>query len=984
MSSVEVCTCLVAHSVNLLTLGQPVQVVVPGVGVEVPGVDVEEKTVAAGGEAASEPSPNSPDTKDEVTATATRLLTGEVSTSDLQVVAYEGPGGGHVVRFNPRLTEKEDYELAVLHRGQHVRGSPFLLCYIHTQSLSSVHTEKISAVADARRGINLVLPLGGRGGEEGEVTASVEGPFGRCEVDVRCKQGSASLSFTPKGAGAYSVSVMVDGEEFGESPYLILADYTAEEARRCYVLSDDKWVFEKPHPFMPPSSGGGGQSFRVSTKRASQGHTPLGEGLTVSCAGPGKARVTLAGGGEEEGEEWSGMERCEVVPTTPGEYRLSVLWRGHHITGSPFFMTFEPPNCPAPQPQGGRKIRGLDLQERAYKVGVAHTFKLNCSELDTVVLEVTCQPPSAASITISLLEGAGSVYRCELLPLQAGSHTLTVRCDGTHVEGSPFDVEFHNPPTSDPSACKIIRGTRSFEPGGHLEIKISTKGAGSGTLGATAQDPDTDTSLPLVTSRVADDLYQLDLDPGESLLCLLSVTFDLRHIPGSPFRLALSDPEKFRVGGAGLTGGCVGVWHSFLVTVPGPAHSRPLKVKVRREGGGATEGVETRVSAGATPQQFEVQYFPKVPGEYIILVRWGQIPIPGSPFRIRCTSAEFGVRDPPKRVEVGSPLEFRVHLDGGGDSPHDVDEEEGVAGLRVVSRTPQGRELKGVVSLLDQEKQIYNCMLVPRQPGKHTVGVIWNRLHVRGSPFLVRVVARARPELVCVSGRGIEKMGGEVGEGLGFVVDTSRGGSGLLGIRIRGPSRHLKFQTSRDPVQKRTLHVEYHPTLPGDHQVEVEWAGLQVPGSPFRVKVREKRHVLVMAEVHPETPLALDMEGAGPQGKWEESASGDQDTTSQCDIESLVSVSTEIEQSDVESVSTGVEQTDLESAESASITAFGAEQTPPPISLASDAAPSKESGYGSDSTHQEVGVACDTTQLDTRSLSDDQLSIHLEGSVATD
>ena len=98
-----------------------------------------------------------------------------------------------------------------------------------------------------------------------------------------------------KGAGAYSVCVMVDDVEIENSPFLVLADFSSQEALECYVLPEDEWVFERPLQF--PLTDGGGQTFCVATEgalRRQQGPN----NLTVLCSGPAShsAAVTLSKG----------------------------------------------------------------------------------------------------------------------------------------------------------------------------------------------------------------------------------------------------------------------------------------------------------------------------------------------------------------------------------------------------------------------------------------------------------------------------------------------------------------------------------------------------------------------------------------------------------------------------------------------------------------------------------------------------------------
>lgn len=759
-----------------------------------------------------------------VTASATRLLTGTSEALAVQVSAKES--GQYVVTFNPEVIEMQDYSLAVLYKERHVKGSPFFLRFVESSAVSSTHTEKRQSVTDAGRPINLVIPWEGRG----EVGVNVEGPFGSCQVDFKQhsweEMESISIYFMPKGAGAYYITVTQDEDEIKDSPFLILADFSSEEAQECHVLPEDQWIFKKPLRFQ---AMGGATSFRISTDGALARSCGPGA-LTVLCSGPGKAAVKLTRDPEDVG-----LETCEVMPSVAGEYRLSILWKGQHISESPCVMQFKSPR--------NRIISdGLNLDQRVYELRVPYQFKLNCSELDGSAPEIQCDPEAAATVDVTLVEGSKCKYKCELMPLVEGNHLITIKYKGKHIAGSPFSVKFED--SSDPSACKVIKSSKHYEAGGSMSLKVSTKGAGPGNLEAMAEDPDSKIAISLATTKLFDDLYLLEFDPCQNALCNLSVTFNQRHIPGSPFRLAFSDPKNFKVSGDGLIGGRVGIWNNFMVQAIDPSHGE-LRVNVERDDG---LKVETDVSS-ITPNQFEVKYLPRFPGSYNISTNWGQVPIPGFPVHVHCSTAEFDLREVPKKVEVGSQMEFKVHLTSGS-----VDK----GGLEVFSRTLKGKEVKGEATLTDEEEHIYTCILTPQYPGKCIVGVKWNRLNIQGSPFVVRAVTTPRPDNVRVHGTGVEGGGIKVGEEVGFTIETAEAGSGLLAVKIRGPSRELKFKTSQDPENKRTLHACYCPMMSGLHTIEVEWAGHHVPGSPFRVDVEEERHVIV-AELHSED-VAVDME----------------------------------------------------------------------------------------------------------------------------
>ncbi|XP_023248831.1 filamin-C-like, partial [Seriola lalandi dorsalis] len=61
-------------------------------------------------------------------------------------------------------------------------------------------------------------------------------------------------------------------------------------------------------------------------------------------------------------------------------------------------------------------------------------------------------------------------------------------------------------------------------------------------------------------------------------------------------------------------------------------------------------------------------------------------------------------------------------------------------------------------------------------------------------------------------------------------------GTGGLGLAIEGPSEaKMSCKDNKDG----SCSVEYIPFTPGEYDVNITFGGLPIPGSPFRVPVRE-------------------------------------------------------------------------------------------------------------------------------------------------
>lgn len=860
-------------TVNLLVSGESAQVLVSDVACTSDRQDSE----------SCGDSDNTP--LDElISAHAVRELTGKKTLVPVSVREKNDC----VIQFTPDLEKdvNETFTLAVLCRGEHIQGSPFLLQFVGLQSLSSIQTESVEALVDVEQRVNVVLPPE----TGGEVEVKVKGPFGPCDANIHhWPDHSVSVNFMPDGAGQHAIHVTMNKEEVKNSPYLICADFSFQEALLCYVMEDNQHLFEQTIKF-----GSENPTFHISTESALLDSNDGSEKLSVLCSGPGKADVLI-----RKDPEILGLESCTVVPSVPGDYRLSILWKGRHIRNSPLTMKFR-------HPRSVITCQGLDIHSRSFKVGLPHRFKLNSSDMvGGRGPEVQCVPHTGASVSLTAINESKTLYRCEVFPLEAGRHEIIVKCLEKHIEGSPFVVEFED--VGDASACAVVETSRDLNSRGNVRVKISTDGAGPGILEAVVErmSPDgviTDSNVSVTKTRLSDTMHLFQFSLNRSVACSLQVTYNGLPICGSPFKLVFGEMGRVRLRGEGLLAGRVGEWNCFIVQavdLATPLQGEP-HISVTDQEGRKTKITVTPTACKATTSppilvitptsdltdaptseitpstascdEHEVKYFPEMTGKYKVDVRWGLMPVPGSPFFIYCSSAIFQVQNPPQKVELGSIVEFSIqHLHG--------DVPVAYTDLTVVARSNKGDKIKGIITGpppgSNQGDTLYRCTLALQVSGKHVVNIKWNKLHIKGSPFCVKVTTPPKPECVHVYGPGVQN--GVIGMRQ-FTVETAEAGAGMLAIQVSIPSgddKREKLALLITPCEenRRTLCASYHPTVPREHTIDVKWAEMHVPGSPFKVELFPDESVVkmvVVADVYTSGDVAVDIEGEWREDKNKE------------------------------------------------------------------------------------------------------------------
>ncbi|XP_068280788.1 filamin-C-like, partial [Nyctibius grandis] len=355
---------------------------------------------------------------------------------------------------------------------------------------------------------------------------------------------------------------------------------------------------------------------------------------------------------------------------------------------------------------------------------------------------------------------------------------------------------------------------------------IDTKGAGTGGLGLTVEGP---CEAKIECQDNGDGSCAVSYLPTAAGDYAINILFAERHIPGSPFKAVVApvfDPEKVTASGPGLERGRAGEVATFTVDCS-QAGEAELTIEIGSEAGARAEVVIENKGDGT----YAITYTPACPGAYTITIKYGGRPVPNCPVRVIVDPAVdtsgvkvYGKGVEPRGVlrEVGTDftVDARVLTKTGG--PH--------VKARVVN--PSGAHTDAYVT--DHGDGTYRVDYTPYEDGVHRVEVTYDEVAVPKSPFRVGVTEGCDPSRVRAHGPGLE--GGLVGKANRFTVETRGAGTGGLGLAIEGPSEaKMSCKDNKDG----SCTVEYIPFTPGDYDVNITFGGHPIPGSPFRVPVKD-------------------------------------------------------------------------------------------------------------------------------------------------
>ncbi|XP_064905473.1 LOW QUALITY PROTEIN: filamin-C [Columba livia] len=644
---------------------------------------------------------------------------------------------------------------------------------------------------------------------QGDVSIGIKcapGVVGPLEADIdfdiiKNDNDTFTVKYTPPGAGLYTIMVLFANQEIPSSPFRIKVDPSHDAS---------KVKAEGPGISRTGVEVGAPTHFTVQTKGA--GKAPLN--VTFGAAGPGPAVRDF-----ELIDNHDYSHTVKYTALQQGPLAVAVTYGGDPIPRSPFPVTVAPP-----LQLGKVKVTGLSSKA---EVGQAQEFAVETQGAGgqgKVEVKVTGPGRRPTPCRVGPAPPGGP-HPVSFTPPDEGPYKVEVTYDGHPVPGSPFPVEAALPP--DPSKVVAMGpGLQGGRVGVPAPFTIDTKGAGTGGLGLTVEGPCEATIECQDNGDGSCAVTYLPTAPGDYNINIL---FAERHIPGSPFKAKVTpvfDPSKVTASGPGLEGGKAGEVATFMVDCS-QAGDAELTIEIISEAGVKAEVLIQNNRDGT----YAITYTPACAGAYTITIKYGGHPVPKCPVRVTVDPAvdTSGVKVYGKGVEPRGVLrevatdftvDARALTKTGG--PH--------VAARVVN--PSGATTDTYIT--DHGDGTYRVEYTPYEDGVHRVEVTYAEVAVPKSPFRVAVAEGCDPTRVRAHGPGLE--GGLVGKANRFTVETRGAGTGGLGLAIEGPSEaKMSCKDNKDG----SCTVEYIPFTAGDYDVNITFGGHPIPGSPFRVPVKD-------------------------------------------------------------------------------------------------------------------------------------------------
>ena len=654
----------------------------------------------------------------------------------------------------------------------------------------------------------------------GNLEAHIDGSEDEIEVRIENKKdGTYMCSYVPPCDGPIKVDVLWNHKHVKNSPFDVnVAPATNALACRAYGQGVEGGDLKEDNR----------AGFTVETTGAGPGELGI---VVRGPKGPVTCDVT-----QEDDERYS----VDYTPPTPGPYTIEVTYSDLHIKDSPFKVRVDPD-----RPDASKcRAEGPGIEEESLVIGEETWFRVDTEGAGKGELVTNIRGPHG-EVPLQV-ERDDKLFTYTYTPNESGELVVTVKYGGEHIPGSRFRVQVEHPP--DASKCVAAgpglfpRGVRVGEP---AHFKVKSKDAGKGEVTVTITNPLGE--VPFNSSSSSNYEQDFVYVPSEASMYQVDILFAGEPIPGSPFPVAVTDCSKVSIEGPGINGELLpaGVPLKYTVDTRGAGPGElachvqtPGKKEETDDHHGNPDIVETNEEG-----IFQILYTPTDTGLQKIKVSFDESPIPKTPIRLN-------VFDSSKVVAQGPGLEdgnktrklthFTIDLKQAGDGNLHVH----VSGP---SEVP--------IVLKDQANDLIHAEYMTEIPGDYEIAIQLQDENIPGSPFQVNVKPKTDPTKVKAYGPGIESEDLVTDMAAEFEVDYSNGGEGEVEISIRGPAGGVEYSTEEvgEGVSKYTYHTD--PDESGCYNIDVRFAGEEIPGSPFEVPVKWKTD-----------PGRVVAEGAGLQG----------------------------------------------------------------------------------------------------------------------
>ena len=725
------------------------------------------------------------------------------SHNEKQLPLEETDDGQYDVSFTP--SEPGQHSIDVTIAGDPVPGSPFIVPvldldqwiitsdipeYLQVNVLLNISLEG-PAIGNPVIAFNAVMVPQG---EEQSVTTDVikEGP------------GVYQLMLTSSEVGKVEGHVTIIDKEAKKSPFTIQVCDTA----KCTVsgLDGKEVLIGDPVEFSINTTGSGDDIPNVKPQGPTVLYVP-----TVEKSNDSEYQVSF-------------------VPKETGVLTIPVTFGGTDIPGSPFNISVIDPNSwniVSDIPKVMQVNETIELDVKCHTAG--NVADLSCSTDDTERLSAVLNEVTHNECVL-VLKG-----------MEPGCATVNVKLLENDIKQSPFEIDVYD--LTKCSVSGLFDG--KVQLGEPVSFTVDCTGAGNGKPVVTVEGPSTK-YFPEGQPSDEGENYSFNFTPTEVGLMKVTITLGGMQIPGSPFEKHvedLVDPHSCSARGPGLNKAVATLPAKFIIITP----EKGLLTKSANSITVDVVSADRKTKVESTIQDLQdntygVMYTVPVEGEYYITIKVYGSPIPGCDFKVIALPKP----DPSKCRVYGPSVHPNALLLSGRPLEIYIDTKDaGYGELQAVVQGPKNTSPKIFIA---EDDRVYNLRIDSEIPGWYRVNIWWAQVHIPKSPIDLKVHQAPNASKVRAYGPGLGPSI-EVHKPAEFFILTRDAGIGTLTVVVHGVKDAFDVDVhAENPIDPRTLKGVYYPREGGDYNVTIKWSGVEIPGSPFQVKVIDPRYQMDLEE----------------------------------------------------------------------------------------------------------------------------------------
>ena len=567
----------------------------------------------------------------------------------------------------------------------------------------------------------------------------------------------------------------------------------------------------------------------------------------VDCSNAGRGRLEViieAPNGdnlEANGEQiQNNVFKITFVPLSVDTHKISIMFSEEHVPNSPYLCQVSDPNACI--------VSGIGFSSAV--VGKEIEFKVDTNKAGPGSLQAKLNGSNEVSQfqLISCLDGI-CTYR--FMVQDPGDYSIDITWAGEHIKGSPFRFTVPDPICFRPDACVIVDDVQArYKVGDDVTFRVDTHKAGFGELKAMFVTARGESVCNVTIDNKG--VYTVSVQPTEVGKHHIVLQYGGEELPQSPLQVTVNNAKLLVFDSAVLT---QPLYVNKFITLPVNTTNcgdGVLTVKVN-----TPHGINNAQIHHDCNHNYTVTYTPTSVGNYSFELYYDDHPCLSKPLMFSVLSLpsidNITLTKPIKsQYHLNKTVDFHVHAPSCDPSQLKIS----AFGIKTGLSDPQP-------SIVSKDNEHYTAQFRANKCDDFKISVTYNKMDVKGSPFIISVCSPPRASKVSMFDPVIPL---KADQPIELVFDTSQAGKGEL-IASSVNSKGKPMPVNVEQVSDGMYHVAFIPQKSDTFMVTVFYANKHINGSPFRVLYKQQVKVPPVCIYFEPDPYVQGLMGAAVYGR---------------------------------------------------------------------------------------------------------------------